>query len=56
MTIPSVSIIRRGFSTFCVRYGKRNFKDFTLINKRGPKEFKDRQSKEPDPKYPIVCE
>ncbi|OXU21699.1 hypothetical protein TSAR_014077 [Trichomalopsis sarcophagae] len=46
-------IITRGISTSCARYGKRNFKKFTLINKRGTRIFKKMQAEDPDPRYPI---
>lgn len=46
-------IISRGISTSCARYGKRNFRKFPLINKRGSKLFKKMQTENPDPLYPI---
>ncbi|XP_014212288.1 39S ribosomal protein L41, mitochondrial [Copidosoma floridanum] len=46
-------VFTRNVSTSCVRHGKRNFRKFDLINKRGSYEFKKAQVKNPDPKYPI---
>lgn len=46
-------IISRGISTSSARYGKRNFKKFDLINKRGTKIFKKMQFENPDSRYPI---
>ncbi|CAB0037010.1 unnamed protein product [Trichogramma brassicae] len=46
-------IITRGISTSCVRQGKRNFKKFTLINKRGSRLFKEMQ-KDPKTRHPEI--
>ncbi|KAK4886104.1 hypothetical protein RN001_002375 [Aquatica leii] len=47
------AIIKRGISTSNACYGKRNFKKFSLYNKRGTKIFKQQQSKNPDSEIPI---
>ncbi|XP_063993508.1 large ribosomal subunit protein mL41 [Diachasmimorpha longicaudata] len=46
-------ILRRGISTTAVVSGKRNLRKFTLYNKRGTREFKERQRHNPDPDIPI---
>nr|XP_022912774.1 39S ribosomal protein L41, mitochondrial isoform X1 [Onthophagus taurus] len=46
-------IIKRGITTTAVREGKRNFKKFSLYNKRGTRIFKKQQSQNPDPDVPI---
>jgi len=46
-------IIQRGISTSCACHGKRNFRKFQIINKRGPREFKEKQAKNPDPDIPV---
>ncbi|XP_015111094.1 39S ribosomal protein L41, mitochondrial [Diachasma alloeum] len=46
-------IIRRGISTTAVASGKKNFRKFNLYNKRGTREFKERQRHNPDPDIPI---
>ncbi|GJQ81512.1 hypothetical protein Trydic_g14665 [Trypoxylus dichotomus] len=46
-------IIKRGISTTAVREGKRNFKKFSLYNKRGTRLFKQQQTENPDPDIPI---
>ncbi|XP_058797256.1 large ribosomal subunit protein mL41 [Phymastichus coffea] len=55
--LPTMSvvnlIITRGISTTCSRLGKRNFRKFELINKRGTKIFKKQQMENPSPDYPI---
>nr|SVE94621.1 EOG090X0IZW [Simocephalus serrulatus] len=43
----------RGISTSSCACGKRNFKKFPVYNKRGTKEFKARQAKNPHPDVPI---
>lgn len=52
MASPSL-IIQRGISTSCISYGKRNFRKFLLINKRGSRVFKEKQRTDPYPDYPI---
>ena len=46
-------IIKRAISTTAARLGKRNFKKFSLYNKRGTKLFKQQQMASPDPEIPI---
>lgn len=46
-------IIRRQISTTAIREGKRNFKKFSLYNKRGTRAFKQQQTENPDPDLPI---
>ncbi|KAK2576602.1 hypothetical protein KPH14_005271 [Odynerus spinipes] len=46
-------VLRRGIATSAVCYGKRNFRKFLLPNKRGSRNFKEKQSKDPYPDYPI---
>lgn len=46
-------IIKRTISTTTVNYGKRNFKKFSLHNKRGSRIFKQQQITNPDPAIPI---
>lgn len=46
-------ILRRGISTSCVCYGKRNFRKFLLYNKRGTRAFKEEQRTNPDCDIPI---
>ncbi|CAH0560077.1 unnamed protein product [Brassicogethes aeneus] len=46
-------IITRGISTSCVRHGKRNFKKFSLFNKRGSRQYKEAQRNNPEPDIPI---
>ncbi|XP_032677537.1 39S ribosomal protein L41, mitochondrial isoform X1 [Odontomachus brunneus] len=46
-------ILRRGIATSCVCHGKRNFRKFLLYNKRGSRQFKEAQAKNPDPDIPI---
>ncbi|KAJ3659302.1 hypothetical protein Zmor_010998 [Zophobas morio] len=41
---------KRGISTSCARYGKRNFRKFPLFNKRGSKIFKEQRK---DPNYDL---
>ncbi|KAI4471676.1 mitochondrial ribosomal protein l41 [Holotrichia oblita] len=54
MSLPNLNlIIKRGICTSAVRQGKRNFKKFSLHNKRGSRIFKEQQSKNPDPDIPI---
>nr|SVE77988.1 EOG090X0IZW [Daphnia lumholtzi] len=43
----------RGISTSVCACGKRNFKKFPIFNKRGTREFKARQAKNPHPDVPI---
>nr|SVE74565.1 EOG090X0IZW [Daphnia barbata] len=43
----------RGVSTSACACGKRNFKKFPIYNKRGTKDFKARQMKNPHPNVPI---
>lgn len=43
----------RGIATSASLHGKRNFRKFPLYNKRGSREFKARQAKNPDPDVPI---
>ncbi|XP_011304684.1 39S ribosomal protein L41, mitochondrial [Fopius arisanus] len=45
--------IQRGISTTAVASGKKNFRKFNLYNKRGTREFKERQRYNPDPDIPI---
>ncbi|KAI4499846.1 hypothetical protein M0802_005102 [Mischocyttarus mexicanus] len=52
MVLPCL-IIQRGISTSCINYGKRNFRKFLLLNKRGGREFKEKQRTDPYPLYPI---
>ncbi|XP_047363048.1 39S ribosomal protein L41, mitochondrial [Vespa velutina] len=49
----SCLILQRGISTSCVNYGKRNFRKFLFLNKRGSRDFKKKQSTDPYPDYPI---
>lgn len=49
----SCLILQRGISTSCVNYGKRNFRKFLLLNKRGSRDFKKKQATDPNPEYPI---
>ncbi|XP_071632223.1 large ribosomal subunit protein mL41 isoform X1 [Temnothorax longispinosus] len=46
-------ILRRGIATSCVCNGKRNFRKFLLYGKRGSRNFKQQQMKNPDPDVPI---
>lgn len=46
-------MITRNLSTTKCLNGKKNFRKFLLINKRGTREFKERQRKNPDPDIPI---
>ncbi|XP_017775155.1 PREDICTED: 39S ribosomal protein L41, mitochondrial [Nicrophorus vespilloides] len=46
-------IIKRSISTSSIREGKRNFKKFSLHNKRGSRIFKQMQAENPDPEMPI---
>nr|SVE89018.1 EOG090X0IZW [Daphnia sinensis]SVE89639.1 EOG090X0IZW [Daphnia sinensis]SVE91520.1 EOG090X0IZW [Daphnia sinensis]SVE92146.1 EOG090X0IZW [Daphnia sinensis] len=43
----------RGISTSVCACGKRNFKKFPIFNKRGTRDFKARQAKNPHPDVPI---
>ncbi|XP_072394537.1 large ribosomal subunit protein mL41 [Diabrotica undecimpunctata] len=45
--------IKRSLSTTSIRYGKRNFKKFSIYNKRGTRIFKQQQMQNPDPEVPI---
>jgi len=49
----SCMILQRGIATSSVCHGKRNFRKFLLYNKRGSRQFKERQAKNPDPDMPI---
>ncbi|XP_029160011.1 39S ribosomal protein L41, mitochondrial [Nylanderia fulva] len=49
----SCMILRRGIATSCICHGKRNFRKFLLYNKRGSRNFKEQQAKNPDPDIPI---
>ncbi|KAG5332328.1 RM41 protein, partial [Acromyrmex heyeri] len=49
----SFMIIRRNIATSCVCNGKRNFRKFLLYGKRGSRNFKQQQAKNPDPDIPI---
>lgn len=42
-------IIKRCISTTSVNYGKRNFRKFQVLNKRGTRTFKKMQKEDPDP-------
>ncbi|XP_068907749.1 large ribosomal subunit protein mL41 [Tenebrio molitor] len=42
--------IKRGISTSCARYGKRNFRKFPIFNKRGSRIFKEQRK---DPNYDL---
>ncbi|EFA02474.1 large ribosomal subunit protein mL41 [Tribolium castaneum] len=42
--------IKRGISTSCARFGKRNFRKFPIYNKRGSKIFKEMRK---DPNYDL---
>ncbi|XP_076246934.1 mitochondrial ribosomal protein L41 [Calliopsis andreniformis] len=46
-------IISRQISTSSVFHGKRNFRKFLVLNKRGNRAFKEAQAKNPDPDVPI---
>lgn len=46
-------VLKRGIATSCVSYGKRNFRKFLLLNKRGSRVFKEKQATDPYPDYPI---
>lgn len=52
----SCMILRRGIATSCICHGKRNFRKFLLYNKRGSRNFKEQQAKNPDPDIPIDSE
>ncbi|KAJ9589298.1 hypothetical protein L9F63_017491, partial [Diploptera punctata] len=41
----------RYISTTVTCYGKRNFKKFSIYNKRGSRAFKQKQSKNPEPEF-----
>ncbi|XP_046464474.1 39S ribosomal protein L41, mitochondrial-like [Daphnia pulex] len=43
----------RGISTTACACGKRNFKKFPIYNKRGTRDFKAKQAKNPHPDVPI---
>ncbi len=43
----------RGISTTACACGKRNFKKFPIFNKRGTRDFKAKQAKNPHPDVPI---
>nr|SVE73311.1 EOG090X0IZW [Ceriodaphnia reticulata] len=43
----------RGITTTACACGKRNFKKFPIYNKRGTRDFKARQAKNPNPEVPI---
>ncbi|XP_057670895.1 39S ribosomal protein L41, mitochondrial [Diorhabda carinulata] len=45
--------IKRSITTSAERYGKRNFKKFSIFNKRGTRIFKKQQAENPDPEIPI---
>ncbi|KYN04474.1 PREDICTED: 39S ribosomal protein L41, mitochondrial [Cyphomyrmex costatus] len=49
----SCMILRRSIATSCVCNGKRNFRKFLLYGKRGSRNFKEQQMKNPDPYIPI---
>ncbi|KAL0114061.1 hypothetical protein PUN28_011402 [Cardiocondyla obscurior] len=49
----SCMILRRGIVTSCVLNGKRNFRKFLLYGKRGSRNFKEQQVKNPDPDIPV---
>lgn len=51
--IPVVKTTYRTISTTSVLQGKRNFRKFPVINKRGPRIFKEMQRLNPHPKIPI---
>lgn len=46
-------IIKRTISTSSQLNGKKNFRKFLLYNKRGPRDFKKEQIKNPHPAVPI---
>lgn len=46
-------ILRRGIATSSSCYGKRNFRKFLVLNKRGNRAFKEKQRTDPYPDYPI---
>lgn len=49
----SFTILRRGIATSCICNGKRNFRKFLLYGKRGSRQFKEQQAKNPDPDIPV---
>lgn len=46
-------IISRQISTSSVCHGKRNFRKFLVLNKRGSRAFKEEQAKNPNSDIPI---
>ncbi|XP_066602834.1 large ribosomal subunit protein mL41 [Prorops nasuta] len=51
--MTSYIILKRGISTTCNRYGKRNFNKFLFYNKRGSLQFKEEQRTNKDCDIPI---
>lgn len=51
--VNALNFIKRSISTTSHLNGKRNFRKFELINKRGPRDFKKAQTIEPHPAVPI---
>lgn len=50
MSTSTIKFIR-SISTSCANYGKRNFRNFDLFNKRGQKADKEQRMKNPYDKY-----
>lgn len=51
--VNALNFIKRSISTSSQLNGKKNFRKFQLINKRGPRDFKKEQIKNPHPAIPI---
>lgn len=51
--VNAINFIKRSISTSSQLNGKRNFRKFLLYNKRGTREFKERQRTHPHPDIPI---
>ncbi|XP_076685115.1 mitochondrial ribosomal protein L41 [Andrena cerasifolii] len=51
--VSACVIISRQISTSSVCHGKRNFRKFLVLNKRGSRAFKEEQAKNPDSDIPI---
>lgn len=51
--VNALNFVTRAISTSSQLNGKKNFRKFMLINKRGPRDFKKEQIKNPHPAIPI---
>lgn len=55
MSVANLMIIR-GISTTSCSLGKRNFRKFQILNKRGTRIFKQQQVENPRDDYPVDSE